>query len=126
MHRKKNRPHTRQHIAFLSTLVMLNINSHDVSLNFTVNIAVKDGRYRYQIYNFNGKNSNRSALDAMATNPSGPNVTVVNFDDEYTQLITDGSRKKYRTKLLTGLKSEVLAIVLTLEKAMKSKASNEF
>lgn len=102
------------------------INSSSIALYFTVNLTVKDGKYRYQIYNFNGKNTNRSALDALSSTPSGPTISEVNFDAEYKSLLTEKSRAKYRTKLLSGLQNEVLLIVTSLEKAMKGKSTNDF
>ena len=102
------------------------INSSSIALYFTVNLTVKDGKYRYQIYNFNGMNTNRSALDALSSTPSGPTVSEVNFDTEYKNLLTEKSRAKYRTKLLSGLQNEVLLIVTSLEKAMKGKSKSEF
>lgn len=102
------------------------LDASEVNLFFTVNITVKDGKYKYEIYNFNGKRIKQSALAALSSNPSQTSTEVIDFDHEYNELLNKTGRIKYRTKVVEGLKKEVLAIILSLEKAMKAANDSDF
>lgn len=102
------------------------LNSSDVTMGFTLNLDVKDGRYRYRIYNFSGTNKNQSALDGLSSRPSGPSYIKLDYDQTYADYKA-GKRAKYNGKVTTGMDHQVKGIIASLEKAMRASTSaNDF
>jgi hypothetical protein len=102
------------------------LNSSSVTMGFTLNLDVKDGRYRYRIYNFNGTNKNQSALDGLSSRPSGPSYIKLDYDQTYADYKA-GKRAKYNGKIAAGMDEQVKGIIASLEKAMRaSSKSNDF
>jgi hypothetical protein len=89
------------------------INISQVLMRFTLALDVKDGKYRYRMYNFVGDNVNTSLL-------GGANATQLRVLD-YNQCYVDykaGTRTKYNLKVLQGMDTQVQLIVASLNKAM--------
>lgn len=99
------------------------LNSSSVTMGFTLNLDVKDGRYRYRIYNFNGTNKNQSALDGLSSRPSGPSYIKLDYDQTYADYKA-GKRAKYNGKVTAGMDEQVRGIIASLEKAMRAPSTN--
>lgn len=97
------------------------INISQITLTFTVNIDIKDGKYRCRIYAFSGDNANTSMLGG----PNATNIYKIDYDRCYTDLKA-GKREKYNSKMLNGLDSEVKSIEKSLRDAMNKKVTGEW
>lgn len=86
------------------------INISNVVLHFTLLLDVKDGKYRYRMYDFRGDNVNTGLL-------SDPELRVLDYDKCYTDYKA-GKRIKYNLKVLQGMDAQVKGIAASLEKVM--------
>lgn len=96
------------------------INISAVTMRFTLALDVKDGKYRYRIYNFVGDNENTSLL-------GGANATTL-YELNYDQCYLDykaQKRTKYNLKVLQGMDAQVVAIVASLQKTMAAPAGKD-
>jgi|GEM_PF-2746504 len=96
------------------------INISQVLMRFTLALDVKDGKYRYRMYNFEGDNVNTSLL-------GGANATQLRILD-YNQCYVDykaDKRAKYNLKVLQGMDAQVKTIVASLQKAMLASTSGK-
>ncbi len=94
------------------------IHVSQISVRFTVAIDIKDGKYRYRIYEFDPYNTSSSFL--------GDKTTIQqSYEWSYNELAAN-KRVKYHAKMLEGLNAEVKGIVASLEKAMKNAQSDDF
>jgi hypothetical protein len=96
------------------------INISAVTMRFTLALDVKDGKYRYRIYNFSGDNENTSLL-------GGANATNF-YKLDYDQCLADykaGKRTKYNLKVLQGMDAQVVGIVASLQKTMAKPAGKD-
>lgn len=96
------------------------INESVITLTFTINIDIKDGKYRCKFYDFSGVNTNSSLLVGHSTN-----VYVINYDEHYRAL-KEGKRETYNNQLLIGLNNQVGAIEKSFYDAMIKKANSDF
>lgn len=91
------------------------LNVHDGYTYFIVNVIVKDGKFRYQVYQFEAEEKNRSMLaDANAR----VYTSNVNMDDCYTNYMA-GKSKKYNRKNL----EEVVRCQYVIDKTMTEMIS---
>ena len=96
------------------------INISQVLMRFTLALDVKDGKYRYRIYNFAGDNVNTSML-------GGANATqlrVLDYNQCYADYKAD-KRTKYNLKVLQGMDTQVQGIIASLNKAMVDNAGSK-
>lgn len=96
------------------------INLSQVLMRFTLALDVKDGKYRYRMYNFEGDNVNTSML-------GGTNATqlrVLDYNQCYTDYKAD-KRAKYNLKVLQGMDTQVRYIVASLQKAMQESSTGK-
>ncbi|MDJ0367282.1 DUF4468 domain-containing protein [Hymenobacter sp. H14-R3] len=96
------------------------INISQVLMRFTLALDVKDGKYRYRMYNFEGDNVNTSML-------GGANATqlrILDYNQCYLDLKAD-KRTKYNLKVLQGMDAQVKGIVASLQKAMMNAATGK-
>lgn len=96
------------------------INVSQVLMRFTLALDVKDGKYRYRMYNFEGDNVNTSML-------GGANATqlrILDYNQCYLDLKAD-KRAKYNLKILQGMDTQVKGIVASLQKAMMTSATGK-
>ena len=76
------------------------LNSHIGYTQFTINVIVKDGKFKYQLYNFHAYGTNTSL---WATNP---NTSYMKEDinlDEMANWYNSGKRKQYAKKYLEDM-----------------------
>lgn len=102
---------------------MLNgLNTHEGYTTFVINAAVKDGKFRYQLYNFNAEGVNTSL---WATNSYGrPNIYKEKVDmDEVLKLYKSGKREKYAKKYLGDMLELVYYIKMSLADLANQKSS---
>jgi hypothetical protein len=97
------------------------LNMHAGFLRFTLNVAVKDGKYRYQLYNFNSDEQNTSILSTNGQSYA----ESVNFDQVY-YMHTQGKRASYTRKYLQEMINLVYYINTTLPKEVSSANISEF
>jgi hypothetical protein len=96
------------------------INISQVLMRFTLALDVKDGKYRYRMYNFEGDNTNTSML-------GGANATqlrILDYNQCYVDLKAD-KRAKYNLKVLQGMDTQVQFIVASLQKAMLASSAGK-
>jgi hypothetical protein len=97
------------------------LSSSYIAIDFTLNIDIKDGKYRVQFYDMYGANTNLNGsfgYDAMS-------VRTI----EYNKVLDDyrsGKREKYNKKLLDGMNNEVKTLFSSLEKVMKAPPTDDF
>ena len=97
------------------------INISQVAMRFTLALDVKDGKYRYRIYNFVGDNVNTSLL---ASGPNATQLRVLDYNQCYADYKAD-KRTKYNLKVLQGMDTQVQGIVASLNKAMLDNAGGK-
>lgn len=96
------------------------INVSQVLMRFTLALDVKDGKYRYRIYNFSGDNTNTSMLGGA----NATNVYRLDYDQCYVDYLAQ-KRTKYNLKVLQGMDTQVQLIVASLQKAMLAGGSTK-
>jgi hypothetical protein len=109
------------------------LSSSNVAIDFTLNVDIKDGKYRVQFYDMYGANTNVNGglamLSALGGNyNAGSDATSVR-KIEYNKVLDDylsGKREKYNKKLLDGMNNEVKNLFASLEKVMKAPPADEF
>jgi hypothetical protein len=117
------------------------ISNSDVSIFFTLNIDIKDKKYRVQFYDMYGNNVNTNSLlngvnmiagaasSGMSGTPYVPNIQSVNYEVDYNKSLNDflnGKRIKYNGKVLDGLQNGVKDLFASLEKIMKEPYNEDF
>ncbi len=85
------------------------LNLHTGYLRFILNVAVKDGKFRYQIYNFTSEDESSSVLSTTGKSYSN----TVNFDELYYMYI-NGKRPSYTKNYLRQMINLVYYINTTL------------
>jgi len=109
------------------------ISNSNVNIDFTLNLDIKDGKYRVQFYDMYGSNTNVNSglavLGALGGNArASQDATTVRLV-EYNTILNDylaGKRVKYNKKILDGMDNEVKVLFASLEKAMKTQSSSDF
>jgi hypothetical protein len=95
------------------------INFHDGYLQFVMNVAVKDGKFHYQVYSFTASELNSSLLGGQAT------ANKVDLDEVYV-LKQKGQRQSYCKKYLGEMVDLVYLINTTLPETVNKKSITEF
>jgi hypothetical protein len=109
------------------------INTSNVNIDFTLNIDIKDGKYRVQFYDMYGANTNMNGglamLSALSGNYNAASDATTIRKVEYNQILDDylaGKREKYNKKILDGMNNEVKSLFASLEMIMKTPANDDF
>lgn len=109
------------------------MSTSDVSVDFTLNVDIKDGKYRVQFYDMYGSNINVNAglamLGALGGNYNAASNATTVRRIEYNKVLDEylsGKREKYNKKLLDGMNNEVKNLFASLEKVMKAPSSDDF
>lgn len=109
------------------------MNTSDVDIDFTLNLDIKDGKYRVQFYDMYGTNVNVNAglamLGALGGSYNATKDATTIRKVEYNQVLKEylaGSRVKYNQKLLDGMHNEVKRLFASLEEVMKKPTTDEF
>ena len=109
------------------------MSSSNVNIDFTLNIDIKDGKYRVQFYDMYGSNTNVNTglamLGALGGNYRATQDATTKRDVEYNKVLNDflaGKRIKYNKKLLDGMNDQVKILFASLEKTMKKPTIEEF
>lgn len=108
------------------------VNSSNVSIYFTLNVEIKDGRYRIQFYDMYGTDTKtNNLLDGLHALNSGvngryynPNNAKTDFNINYTDAylkFLNGKSKKYNTKLLKGMDDQVKWLFESFAKAVRTE-----
>jgi hypothetical protein len=92
-----------------------------VNLNFVLALDLKEGRYRYRLYNFTGINTKSGLTAGPADTPS---IYAMDFNQCYVELKAN-KRPKYNTKVLLGLDQQVKVVVAALEKALRTPVAKD-
>lgn len=109
------------------------MSSSDVSIDFTLNLDIKDGKYRVQFYDMYGSNTNvnggMAILGALGGSYNATRDATTIRQIEYNKVLNDflaGKRVKYNKKLLDGMNDQVKILFASLEKTMKKPTTEEF
>lgn len=109
------------------------MSSSTVNIDFTLNLDIKDGKYRVQFYDMYGSNTNVNGglamLGALGGNYKATQDATTMRQVEYNNVLNDflaGKRVKYNKKLLDGMNDQVKILFASLEKTMKKPSSEEF
>jgi len=96
--------------------------AYHIDLKYTLNLTVKDGKYRYQIYDFHSTDTVNSVFASSGDKP------YVYDQDLSTEYLNDGksSSKKYLSKLFTQFALEINTTISSLKAAMIGKANSDF
>jgi hypothetical protein len=97
------------------------LNMHSGYTLFVINVAVKDGKFRYQLYDFTAENRNQSMLSST----SSTTKHTINLD-EVADLYNSGKREGYARKLLEPMLRLVYFIDHTLYELKGTKGIQEF
>jgi hypothetical protein len=97
------------------------LNYSQINLNFVLALDLKEGKYRYRLYNFTGLNTQSGLTAGPADNPS---VYTLDFNQCYAELKAN-KRPQYNTKVLRGLDQQVKVVVASLEKALRTPAAKD-
>lgn len=108
------------------------LNTSDVSLYFTLNVDIRDGKYRIQFYDMYGSNTKTNSLaDGLNALSSGLSGSVYNENDaksnhnvNYTeayQKFLNGKSKKFNTKLLKGMDDQVKLLFESFKGAVNTE-----
>ncbi|WP_025124413.1 DUF4468 domain-containing protein [Myroides odoratimimus] len=77
------------------------INVSEMKIYFTVNITIKDNKYRIQIYDIHGSNNNTSMFSYMDNTQKKAVKYNIDFNTVYNDFINK-KRPKYNGKILFG------------------------
>jgi hypothetical protein len=109
------------------------MSSSNVDIDFTLNIDIKDGKYRVQFYDIFGSNTNvnngLAVLGTLGGNYRATQYATTRREVEYNKVLNDylaGKRVKYIKKLLDGMNDQVKILFASLEKTMKKPTSEDF
>ena len=109
------------------------MSSSNVAIDFTLNIDIKDGKYRVQFYDMYGANTNVNGglamLGALSGNYNATADATTVRKIEYNKVLNDylsGKREKYNKKLLDGMNNEVKVLFASLESVMKAPPTDDF
>jgi len=114
------------------------VKSVYVTMYFTLNLEIKDGKYRIQIYDLFGHEAKRDhLLDGMSVLDATLDKDGVMQYDPYNALTTKnidfaaiysnylhGKSKKYNTKLLSRMDKEIQSLLSTLNQATQLPREN--
>lgn len=89
-----------------------------VIMHFTLALDIKDGKYRYRMYDFLGDNVNTDMLSGVTE------VRSLDYNKCYTDYKA-GKRTKYNLKVLQGMDTQVKIIAASLEKAMQKSVKKD-
>ncbi len=109
------------------------VSTSNVDIDFTLNLDIKDGKYRVQFYDMYGSNTNVNGAVALLGALGGSYTATRDATTirriEYNQVLADltaGKRKKYNQKLLDGMHNEVKRLFASLETVMKAPYKEDF
>jgi hypothetical protein len=100
-------------------VIVNGLNVHDGYVHFILNVAVKDGKFRYQVYSFTTDELNSSMLGGQ----SFPNK--IDMNDVYT-LKQKGQRNSYCKKYLGQVVDLMYLVNTTLPETINNKNITEF
>ena len=90
----------------------------DIRMLFVLNLDVKDGRYRYRIYNF--------VNTTLLSNHSATRVYRMDYE-QINKEYKAGKHPRYNGKIIVEFDKEVKSIIASLEKAMTTaQAKDDF
>jgi hypothetical protein len=99
---------------------VIGITISQIFMRFTLALDVKDGKYRYRIYDFAGDNTNTTRLRSTDTSTVG----VLDYNQGYIDLKA-GKRTKFNLKVLQGMDTQVQLMVASLQKAMLASSASK-
>jgi hypothetical protein len=99
---------------------VIGITISQIFMRFTLALDVKDGKYRYRIYDFAGDNTNTTKLRSTDTSTVG----VLDYNQCYIDLKA-GKRTKFNLKVLQGMDTQVQLMVASLQKAMLASSAGK-
>lgn len=91
------------------------LNVHSGYVMFVMNVAVKDGKFRYQLYDFTASDNNQS----MLTSQRNYSIDVIDLND-ILKMYKSGKREKYARKFL----DDMLALVYKVQKSLSDLSMN--
>ncbi|UKT65601.1 DUF4468 domain-containing protein [Pedobacter mucosus] len=109
------------------------MSTSKVTIDFTLNLDIKEGKYRVQFYDMYGSNKNVNGglamLGALSGNYNASNDATTIRKVDYNLVLKDltaGKRVKYNQKILDGMNNQVKFLFASLETAMKKPRKDDF
>lgn len=109
------------------------MSTSKVTIDFTLNLDIKDGKYRVQFYDMYGSNTNVNGglaiLGALGGNFNATADATTIRKVDYNAVLKEhslGKRVKYNQKILDGMNNQVKFLFTSLEAVMKNPRNDDF
>lgn len=100
-------------------------NIHEGYVTFIINASIKDGKFRYQLYDFVAYGTNTNLFAGVNNFSNATKQEIINLDDQYKNF-KSGKQVKYAKKYLEDMVILEAGINTSLKELASKKAITDF